>query len=211
MRGYRTQLPFTSWAWNLLGLSFLLNGMLALMVVNDKNELPSPWLLRVALLVFETAAPTTLLVACVVRYAIWPRVLQASGDTAQLYSFQALVMHNLNVMFALTEVGLLGGLPVVFSHWTVAPLFGIVYILFTWFMMTRWIPSGEAQCVYFFFDTTLGVQFMAIALLSLLCILLVFYGLFGAFDQVLTHLNGGPIVHAVAIILVSSMVCRFRD
>jgi hypothetical protein len=211
MRGYRTQLPFTSWAWNLLGLSFLLNGVIALMVAYDKRDIPWPWLLRLALLSFETAAPTTLLVACVVRYAIWPRVLQAGGDTAQLFSFQALVMHNLNVMFALTEVGLLGGLPVVFSHWTVAPLFGIVYILFTWFMISRWLPSGEAQFIYFFFDTTLGIKFMAIALLSLLFILLLFYGLFGAFDQVLTHLNGGPIVHCMAIVLVSSVVCRFRD
>lgn len=77
-------------------------------------------------------------------------------------------------------------------------------------MISRWIP-GSAQFIYFFFDTTLGVKFMAIALLSLLAILMTFYGLFGAFDQALTHLQGGPIVHALAVILVSSVVCRFRD
>jgi len=210
MRGYRTQLPFTSWAWNLLGLSFALNGIISLLVAYGKESLISPWMLRLALLTFETAAPTTLLVACVVRYAIWPRVLQATGDTAQLMGFQAIVMHNVNVLFALTEVSLLGGLPVRFSHFSVAPMFGIVYILFTWFMIPRWIP-GEAQFIYFFFDTTLGVKFMTIALLSLLLILMAFYGLFGAFDQVLSHLQGGPIVHVMSVVLVSSVVCRFRD
>ena len=170
------------------------------------------WLLRVALLTFETAAPTTLLVACVVRYAIWPRVLQAGGNTTQLKGFQAIVMHNVNVMLALVEVSLLGGIPVRFSHFPVAPMFGIVYILFTWFMIPRWIPGKpSAQFIYFFFDTTLGIKFMVIALLSLLMILMTFYGLFGAFDQVLTHLQGGPIVHTLAVILLSSVVCRFRD
>lgn len=210
MRGYRTQLPFTSWAWNLLGCSFLLNGIIPLLVVYGKQDLISPWTLRIALLMFETAAPTTLLVACVVRHAIWPRVLEAGGETAQLQGFQALVMHNANVIFALMEVSLLGGLPVVFSHFCVAPLFGVVYVLFTWFMISRWIP-GEAQFIYFFFDTTLGVKFMCMALLSLLLILMMFYGLFGAFDQVLTHLSGGPLVHTMAVVLVASIVCRFRD
>lgn len=211
MRGYRTQLPFTSWAWNLLGLSFALNAIISLTFAYGYSSLiTSPTLLRVALLTFETAAPTTLLVACVVRYAIWPRVLQAGGDTAQLKGFQAIVMHNVNVMLALVEVSLLGGIPVRFSHFPVAPLFGIIYILFTWFMIPRWIP-GSAQFIYFFFDTTLHMKFMVISLLSLLLILLTFYGLFGAFDQVLTHLQGGPLVHAFAVVLLSSVVCRFRD
>ena len=211
MRGYRTQLPFTSWAWNLLGISFLLNGLIALWIANDKEVYVTPWLLRAALLVYETAAPTTLLVACVVRYAIWPRVLEASGDSAQLKGFQALVMHNVNVFMALTEVSLLGGLPVRFSHCSVAPMFGLVYILFTWIMIPRWTPGEGPQFIYFFFDTTLGVKFMFIALLALLLVLMSFYGLFGAIDQSLSHFEGGLIVHVLAVIVVSSVVCRFRD
>lgn len=211
MRGYKTQLPFTSWAWNLLGISFAMNGIIVLLSEYNKQHYISPTLLRVALLTFETAAPTTLLVSSVVRYAIWPRVLQAGGETTQLKSFQALTMHNCNVIFALAEVSLLGGLPVRFSHFSVAPLFGCCYVMFTWFMIGKWIAPDNPQFIYFFFDTTLGGKFMAVVLLGLLTILSLFYGLFGAFDQFLTHLQGGLIVHALAVLLISSVVCRFRD
>lgn len=211
MRGYRTQLPFTSWAWNLLGLSYMLNGVIAFLVAYDRKEYVSPWLLRTALLVFETAAPTTLLVASVVRYAIWPRVLESRGDSSQLAGFQALVMHNANVILALAEVSLLGGLPVRFSHFSVAPMFGICYILFTWFMIPRWTPGKGPQFVYFFFDTTLGVRFMAIVLLSLLLVLLSFYCLFGAIHQSLDYSQGQFVAHIIAVVLVTCVVCRFRD
>jgi hypothetical protein len=206
MTGVRTQLPFTSWSWNLLGVSFALNGIIALQ--SSEHIAPWPWLLRIALLVFETAAPSALLVAFVIRYAIWPRVLQ-QGDTTQLKSPIVLIWHNANVIMVLMDVCLLGGMPIHARHVSVAPVFGIVYVLFSWFMIPRWSNEGP-QFIYFFLDTTLGST-TSIALLILLLVLMVFYGLFGALNHVLSNLKGGLIIHTLAAIFLSSMVCRFRD
>jgi hypothetical protein len=205
MTGFKTQLPFTSWSWNLLGVSFALNGFIALQ--SQESEC-SPWLLRIALLVFEMAAPSALLVAFVTRYAIWPRALQL-GDTTQLKSPIVLVWHNVNVIMVLTEVCLLGGMPILARHVSVAPALGIVYALFTWFMVPRWTNEGP-QFIYFFLDTTLGST-TSIALLLLLVVLMVFYGLFGALNHVLSNWNEGFIMRTLAAILLSSLVCRFQD
>lgn len=206
MTGFRTQLPFTSWSWNLLGLSFALNGVIAL---NSQNDV-SPWLLRMALLVFETAAPSALLVAFVIRYAIWPRALQ-HGDTTQLKLPIVLIWHNANVIMILSEVCLLGGIHIDAhaSYFSVAPIFGIVYVFFTWYMIPRWSKEGP-QFIYFFFDTTLGWT-TSIALLMLLVVLMVFYGLFGALVHVLSNLQGGLFIHTLAVLVVSSLICRFQD
>lgn len=203
MTGVRTQLPFTSWSWNLLGVSFALNGIIAL-----QSQDTSPWLLRIALLVFEMAAPSALLVAFVIRYAIWPQVLQ-QGDTTQLKSPIVLIWHNVNVIMVLMEVCLLGGMPIRARHVSVAPALGIVYVLFTWFMVPRWSNEGP-QFIYFFLDTTLGST-TSIALLILMVVLIVFYGLFGALDYVLSNWNEGFITRTLAATLLSSLVCRFRD
>lgn len=204
MTGVRTQLPFTSWSWNFLGVSFALNGIIALRPNNI-----SPWMLRIALLLFEMAAPSALLVAFVIRYAIWPRVLQ-EGETTQLKSPMVLIWHNANVIMVLTEVCLLGGgMPIRAKHVSVAPALGIVYVLFTWFMVPRWSSEGP-QFIYFFLDTTLGST-TSIALLILLVVLIVFYGLFGALYHILSNWNEGCIMRTLATILLSSLVCRFRD
>lgn len=209
--GVRSQMAFTSWSWNLLGLSFVLNGTIALMVnYGCSEEHISPWLLRIALLTFETAAPSALLVACVTKYALWPHALRAGGDTSVLKSTEALIWHNLNVILALGEVSLLGGLSVKYAHVAVAPFFGLAYLLFTWFMSSRWLPQEGPHFIYFFLDTTLGAL-TSISILVLLLILMTFYGLFGVMDHVLGHLGGGPVLHLFAVVLTSSAVCRFRD
>lgn len=213
MRGIRTQLPFTSWAWNLLGVSFAWNGVTCLLLATttNANDSVSPWVLRCSLVLWEMAAPSALLVSCVIRYAIWPRLLKSSGvDTTQIKSPMVLIWHNANVIMVLLEVSLLGGLPIVQSHFGVAPLFGIGYIIFSWYMIPYWNNDAGPQFIYFFFDTTLGWT-TSLALLILLAVLMGFYALFGVLDHVLSHLQGGLLVHVLAMILVASLVCRFRD
>ena len=85
MSGIRTMFPFTSVAWNLLGLSFSLSSYIALKAA--QGETVSPWILRLGLCAWEVAAPFSVLVAAVIRYAIWPKVL-AEGDTTNLKSLR---------------------------------------------------------------------------------------------------------------------------
>ena len=83
-------------------------------------------LLRLAVVCWEVAAPLTISVASVTRYVIWPAVLRdPQGDTTPLKSLRNKMMHNMNVVFALTESCLLSGIPVRWSDICLGPIFGI--------------------------------------------------------------------------------------
>lgn len=84
MSGTKTLAPFTSVSWILLGISFTLSSFIAMK--GSHHESVPPWVLRIALCVWEVAAPNSLLVACVIRYAIWPAVLASGTSTANLKS-----------------------------------------------------------------------------------------------------------------------------
>ena len=209
MTGFKTQLPFTSWAWNLLGLSFALNAYITLLTTSQQTI--APWILRTALLVYETAAPCTLLVAAVVRYAIWPNILRNGGSTNELRHPRTLLMHNANVIMALSEVCWMGGLPVHISHIGIAPLFGLSYVVFTWCTMHQWTNKCHGpQCIYFFFDTTLGTT-TSLALLVLLAVLMVAFVIFSVAQILLTSVGGGWIVHWLFLVGIAVGVCKWKD
>lgn len=84
MSGAKTMAPFTSVSWILLGVSFTLSSFIAMKGAN--NESVAPWILRTALCVWEVAAPNSLLVSSVIRYAIWPTNLARGSPTAPLKS-----------------------------------------------------------------------------------------------------------------------------
>jgi len=222
MFGFRTQAPFTVWSWNFLGVSCAMNAWLAYLAKQqqqqrqqqqDSNITSPTWLLRTAILLFEIVGPCAMLVAFVVKYALWPQALKhgASDDPSLPFKrVRALIMHNLNVLMVLTEISLLGGLPIRASDFGVAVLYGVVYIIFTWSTMSYWAPQHGPQSLYFFFDTTLGAT-TSLALVALLVVLMVFYGLFCGLHAILDHLGGGIGTHFLALVVASSLVCRVRD
>jgi len=229
LQGIKTMFPFTSWSWNMLGLSYSLNALIALSVATGQDvwiaQLQNNWLLRLALIVWEVAAPCVILVSTVIRFAIWEMLLKAGGDTSNLKSFRNVMMHNANAFFVVLEVSLLGGLPVRFNEASLAPLFGVCYVIFTWNMANRWTERKHGpQFIYFFFDTTMG-KVTTIALVCLLCALLIFYALFATARIVLDSLSGvfkqandgddysvtELACHASFALLLTSAVCRFRD
>lgn len=224
LSGIKTMFPFTSWSWNLLGLSYTLNAFIALCVATQQDawivELKHNWLLRFSLIIWEIAAPCAILVSTVVRFAIWEMVLKGGGDTANLKSFRNIMMHNINSVFVLMEVALFGALPVRYIELSLAPLFGVCYVLFTWSMSLRWSPGNGPQFIYYFFDTTMG-KVTSISLLALLCALLLFYVLFATARIGLDTLSKTfpesayesiqLACHASFVVLISSAVCRFRD
>lgn len=212
LKGFKTMMPFTSWSWNLLGLAFTLSAYIAFVTVDNNNKSISPWILRAALVSWELAAPFALLVAFVIRYVIWPNVLKAKSSSVNLKHTRNKLMHNANVLFAIMETALLGHSPVVAHHVAMAPLVGILYVLFSWAMIWQWnTPSVGPQFIYFFFDTTLPRYQTSIALIFLLIVLMMFYGLFCVAEWLLLQMGGGLILHLLFVLVVCSSVMRFRD
>lgn len=213
LRGFYCQAPFTVWAWNLLGLSFAVNAYLTYRVMNDddNDDDISPWLLRAGIVLFETAAPLTLLVSAVVKYAIWPQALRVGTGTSVLKSFRALSYHNVNVALAMAEVTLLGGLPVRYQDVSLAILFGCTYVVFAWLIRHQWNPAAGPQFLYFFLDTTLGIT-TTMALAALCLVLVAFYAIFCLLDVLLLEYLGGSLAaHVLSWALVCAMVGRIRD
>jgi hypothetical protein len=204
-------MPFTSWSWNVLGVSFALNAWIAYQAgVLQRQDYVPPSLLRMALLLYSVATPSTLLVSFVVTYAIWPNLLRQKISTKNIKSPRTLIWHNANVMMALTESFLLGGIPVRIRYIAVAPMLGILYVLFTWYRMNSWKPTEGPQFIYFFFDTTLGIK-TTLALLVLLLVMMMFYTIFAMAHSLLPILGGSLVFHISFVTVVCAIVCRFRD
>jgi hypothetical protein len=223
IKGLRTLAPFTSVAWNLLGAAFALLGYVALMAdrhyqspkggdSGKSGVVPvSPWTLRAALVLWEIAAPFALLVSAVIRYAIWPRLIATNGTTVNLKTLRNVLMHNVNVLMATTEIALMGQMPVHFSHVAFAPLVGCAYVVWSWSVTHIWNdPMHGPQYIYFFFDTTLGAM-ATWALVALLAVMMAFYSLMVAAESLLDLAGGGLPVHALFVAIVCGSVMRFRD
>ena len=209
--GWRKQFPFTSWAWNVLGINFVLSAYVAYQVHHQypyQHQVPS-WLVRLALITWEIAAPMTLLIGVVVKYALWPAQIKESGSGENFLTPRALLQHNANVIMALSEAALLGGLPIQFSHIAISVLFGSCYVLFTWAIQMTWHGHGPAF-IYFFMDTTLGTEH-TIALHALLSVLMIFHGLFCAIGSLLEMFGNNILGHATFAFAICVLVCRFRD
>uniref|UniRef100_A0A7S4VWZ4 Uncharacterized protein n=1 Tax=Ditylum brightwellii TaxID=49249 RepID=A0A7S4VWZ4_9STRA len=166
-----------------------------------------PYILRFALLLFETVAPCTILVSSVIRYAIWPKILASAKNhpstkpnpTKDLKLLSTLFQHNANVILAFMEVGLLGGLPIRFCDVPLGPLYASCYVLFSWCMMKQWktdtgtkdavtgdVIYGKCRCpqfLYFFLDTTLGDDTSTISLGVLALVQVLSYVFFGLANQ----------------------------
>jgi hypothetical protein len=192
-------------------LSFTTSSLIAWRV--SRGIAVSRTLLRVALVSWELAAPFTLLVAAVVRYAIWPGVLKKGEPTLNLRHPRNIMMHNMNVLLALTETSLLGGIPVTWEHLSMAPIVGCLYVIFSWNMTMAWnVRSAGPQFVYFFFDTTLPGATSSIALIVLLFVQVLFYAIFSEAEHLLSLLGMGYfVVHLLFVAGISSIVMRFRD
>jgi len=210
--GFKTQGFFTQWSWILLGYSFLSSGIIAILASNEQDAMISPWLLRSALISFEVAAPTAFLVSTVVTYALWPIAFKAKGalGTQNFQKLNGLMMHNANVFFVLCEVCLLGGLPVKLSHAAVGPVWGAIYVIFSWSMMNYWKPEHGPVALYFLLDTTLGLK-STVMVLALVAVLLAFYVAFSLLEDALIFLDGGLVAHLLGMAVVLKMVCKFRD
>jgi hypothetical protein len=207
MGGWKKQYPFTSWSWNVLGISFALSTYIGYQV--DQGQQVDPIIVRLGLILWEVAAPMTLLIGAVVRYALWPAQIKSTGHGDAFLVPRALLQHNANVIMAVTEAALMGGLPIRYSHLSISVLYGCSYVVFSWATQMSWHGQGPAF-LYFFMDTTLGSEH-TISLCVLVCVLLFFYGLFCGVESLLHMVGNNLIGHAAFALALCSLVCRFRD
>ena len=211
--GLRCISTFTLWCWIVEGTAFFLAAMIPLFHFVPGTTV-NPWIMRLAMVLWETAAPVSILVSAVVKYALWPIAMEHGENVKLLKAPGALLQHNLNSIAALVEVGLLGGLPVRMSDFAFPPLYGIIYLLFTYFMMSRWGHDHEKlgpQFVYPFFDTTLGTM-TSLALVILLAVLSLSFVIFCGMEHVLAEADKFiAVVPAAAIVLLGLSVCRVKD
>ena len=211
LTGWKSLAPLTHWHWIVLGLAFSLSGAIALDIEFGLEHHVSPYMLRAALICFEIGAPLSFLVSAVVTHAIWPQAVKLQSDLTDLKHPRTLLMHNANVIFSLLEVCLLGGIPVRLQDIALAPLLGCVYVVFAWSMRTSWVDvSTEGpQFLYHFMDTTVE-KTSSLALCANLLVLLLAYLGFAQVHSLLNLLGGGLVVHVTIVILLASLVCRFR-
>jgi hypothetical protein len=57
LSGIKTMFPFTSWSWNLLGISFTLNAYIAAQAAAGNSV--NIWILRAAVIAWDISAPFT--------------------------------------------------------------------------------------------------------------------------------------------------------
>jgi hypothetical protein len=143
--------------------------------------------------------------------ALWPQAMKGPAGSFGLRRPAALAQHNANVLASLMEVAVLGQIPVRLSEISFAPVWGGIYIFFTWYMMHKWVKSGEPQCVYFFFDTTLGAKTHCLVIIALMSVQAVFFFLFSIMDDIVLDLGRGVLFNTLVAVFVGSITCRFRD
>ena len=140
LKGWSKQYPFTSWSWNLLGVSFALSTYVGYTL--HQTGTIDPWLARLTLIVWEVSAPVTLLVGAVVKYALWPAQIKETGHGATFLLPRALLQHNANVIMAVTDVALMGGIPTRIADIPISVIYGCSYVLFSWAIQNVWHGQG---------------------------------------------------------------------
>lgn len=222
-------------------------------------------LLRCTIILWEISAPCTILIAVIVRYVMWPAALRRIQEEEEkkraaisfkestnqnsltpsllsqrpshsLNSYQNICMHNINVALALFERCILSGIPVRYNEWTLAPLYGCIYVFFSWNMIYQYNDRNlyGPHFIYFFLDTTLPGYTCSYALLALLFVLLIFYSLYCSIESILYYIDhnvvdpilpviasmsGSPVdhevyylvAHVIVVLFICSLVMRFRD
>mmetsp|Transcript_16242 Transcript_16242/g.23895 ORF Transcript_16242/g.23895 Transcript_16242/m.23895 type:complete len:315 (+) Transcript_16242:137-1081(+) len=209
MKGHLYLYPFTCWSWIVLGLHFLLSSYVTWVIHSHARASPPTWLLILTVCLWKIAAPMTLLIGAVVKYALWPATRKKYGPDHNFKARNPLLQHNANILMALTELLFLGGMPLgSFQNITLAVIYGICYVFFSWSTMKHYNPETGPAAIYFFMDTTIGWKH-TVSLLVLVCVLMLFYSVFYGVEQMAS--NSGFETHVGIFISLMLLACRFRD
>lgn len=127
---------FTVWCWILIGVYGLLAGTLSALDAAGKGDGSSRCakiLVRVAWVLFEVMFSCAMLVFLVVWLVLLPQgIVQTGKVPGEIFSWAALIMHNLNLGLMGAEM-LLNRLSFVSSHVLFAMYLSLIYAVFSWF------------------------------------------------------------------------------
>ena len=98
---------------------------------------------------FEVSFAVAVLTSFIVKYVLIPRKVQNGASVAGFFGLPDLLMHNCNTLFMALEL-LFADLPVLLSHFPLAALWGLFYVVFSWGWLAR-----HGVCWYEFLDPSL--------------------------------------------------------
>lgn len=133
-------------------------------------------------LAYEVSFVCAFLVTSVVTFVLIPGKLATGDDANFFFHWRPLVMHNINVLIAATEL-LLNRMTLRWSHFPIALLWGGYYVIFSWFWLRR------VGVVYYpFLDPTLPARRSVPTVAILMSVLVTLFGLGVAIESI-THWN----------------------
>lgn len=209
-KGFERLSTFTVQCWALQLVYFSLATVCsALQLAGVSATAVPPALANFAHVLYEVSVGTSLLTTIIVTFVLLPARIR-KGDFAsarRMLSWRPQLMHNANLAFATTEL-LLNSMPVMISHFVFAVLFGINYVLVSWWWLKR-----TGIIYYPFLDPTLPAP-KAIALHTLLIgILGAFFAIGAGLDHLALLLPFGvraPLLYACACSLMWTRFIRGR-
>lgn len=190
---------FTLWCWTIQIIYFFFATLTSIDFL-FKSSFMSQLLLRATWVLYELCFSTAYLVTVVVTFVLIPGGKAKGIPVDVFFKTAALCIHNLNVIFILTET-LLNKLEFEWSHFPFIILFGCAYVMFSWF----WIYT-KGYVFYFFLDYTRKDALLWH--IGLLCALSLFFVL-GCYISSLKD-SHDPIIVAM-IILASLFILKVKE
>lgn len=133
-------------------------------------------------LAYEVSFVCSFLVTSIVTFVLIPGKLATGDDAKFFFHWRPVVMHNINVLIAGTEL-LLNGMTLRWSHFPVALLWGGYYVMFSWYWLRK---SGVVY--YPFLDPTLPPHRSIPTAAIVLSVMVVLFGC-GVAVESLTHVH----------------------
>ena len=194
---------FTVWSWLLQGIYFTLSAYisashLSLVPLNRElaqSVLDSTWVL------YEVCLSTSILITVVVTFVLFPVAIKAGSEKLLLYN-DALLMHNANIIFMVSEL-ILTAVPVNPFHFVFAILWGALYVVFSWF----WL--GSTGVVYYFFLDYRKPR-TALYIIGLIAALSVFYFLGYGVSTLGPRTGMSPLLTSILTLAATFSVLKFK-
>jgi hypothetical protein len=141
---------FTVWCWSLQGLYFLLTAFATCCTIeqwsNWKVFTDDPIFAEVTTIIFEMSFSMAFLVTMLVNLVLIPMGKKMGQPIDVFFTSTGLLFHNANIVFMVAEL-LCNKIPFYPLHFIYVILFGIAYVVFSWYWFAR-----TGIFYYFFLD-----------------------------------------------------------